>query len=204
MLSTLLSHRSLFLRATLILGILALVGIDLASTLQAPSRVEAIPVSQLKDDGLPADYSTQVALVRSDDSTLATPVSLTTHLSDAQILEMVYRVLDLEGGLQGLLKPGAKVVIKPNVVENADLENGVNTDPRVVEGLIRWIVAHGPSDLNLTVAEAAGGWLAPEMRDTKYNSGGAPVTDGYEQAGYRAMQKRLADDGISITLLDAN
>ncbi|MFB3786171.1 MAG: DUF362 domain-containing protein [bacterium] len=197
-------HRSLLFRATLILGIVALIGIDLASTLQAPSRVEAVPVSQLKNDGLPPNYSTQVALVRSDDSTLASPVPLTTHLSDAQILEMVYRVLDLEGGLQGLLKPGAKVVIKPNVVENADLENGVNTDPRVVEGLIRWIVAHGPGNLSLTVAEAAGGWLAPEMRNTKYNSGGAPVTDGYEQAGYRDMIARLEADGISVTLLDAN
>ncbi|HXK95183.1 MAG TPA: DUF362 domain-containing protein, partial [bacterium] len=178
MILALVSRRKMLLRVTTVVGIFALIGIDLASTLQAPSRIEAIPVSQLKNDGVPADYATQVALVRSDDSTLASPVSLTTPLTDAQILEMVYRVLDLEGGLKGLLFDGANVVIKPNVVENADLENGVNTDPRVVEGLIRWIVANGPANLSITVAEAAGGWLAPEMRHTKYNSGGAPVTDG--------------------------
>lgn len=204
MILALVSRRKMLLRVTTVFGIFALIGIDLASTLQAPSRIEAIPVSQLKNDGVPADYATQVALVRSDDSTLASPVSLTTPLTDAQILEMVYRVLDLEGGLKGLLFDGANVVIKPNVVENADLENGVNTDPRVVEGLIRWIVANGPANLSITVAEAAGGWLAPEMRHTKYNSGGAPVTDGFEQAGYRDMIARLAADGIPVTLLDAN
>jgi len=105
MISSSLFHRPLLLRLAFTLGVLALIGIDLASTLQAPSRVEAIPVSQLKSDGLPPGYSTQVALVRSDDGSLASPVSLTAPLSDAQILEMVYRVLDLEGGLQGRLSP---------------------------------------------------------------------------------------------------
>ncbi|MFB3787532.1 MAG: DUF362 domain-containing protein [bacterium] len=194
----------MILRAIFFLGVPALIGIDIASTLQAPSRIEAIPVSQLKNDGLSPSYSTQVALVRSDDSALSSPASLTTPLSDAQILAMVYRALDLEGGLKSRLFNGARVVIKPNVVEPANLENGVNTDPRVVEGLIRWIVAHGPDQLSLTVAEAPGGWLAPEMKNTKYNSGGAPVADGFAQAGYRDMRARLAADGIAVTLLDAN
>ncbi len=197
-------RRSLFLRLVLILGLFTLIGIDLASTLQAPSRVEAIPVSQLKSGGLPPGYLTQVALVRSDDGSLASPVTLTTPLSGEQILAMVYRVLDLEGGLKERLFPGAKVVIKPNIVEAVDLENGANTDPRVVEGLIRWITTHGPGNLTITVAEAAGAWLAPEMRDTPYNYGGAPVADGFEVAGYRDMRKRLVADGIQITLLDAN
>lgn len=73
MILALVSRRKMLLRVTTVFGIFALIGIDLASTLQAPSRIEAIPVSQLKNDGVPADYATQVALVRSDDSTLASP-----------------------------------------------------------------------------------------------------------------------------------
>lgn len=197
-------HRSLVFRSLLIISGLILIGIDLASTLQTPSNVQAVPVSQLVNDGVAPGYETTVALVRSDDSMLSDPVPLRQRLTDAQILEMVYHVLDLEGGLKNLLFPGATVVIKPNVVEPAPLENGVNTDPRVVEGLIRWMADNGPEDVNYIIAEAAGGWLAPEMRHTKYNSGGAPVTDGFAEAGYRSMLQRLMNDGIPVVLIDAN
>lgn len=183
---------------------LVLISIDLASTLRSPSHVQAVPVSQLKDDGVPPGYVTRVALVRSDDSALPAPVPLDAAPTTEQILEMVYLALDTEGGLAPLLFPGARVTVKPNVVEPAPLENGVNTDPRVVEGLIRWMAANGPGGLEIAIAEAAGGWLSPAMRGTKHNSGGAPVIDGFEEAGYRGMVRRLADDGIEAWLIDAN
>ncbi len=198
------SRLSKIARFIVLAGLFVAIGIDMASTLQSPTTVIATPVSQLKKDGVPADYATQVALVRSDDIKLPNPVSLETELTREQIIAMVYQVLESEGGLKQRLFPGAKVVIKPNIVEMSPEGDGVNTDPRVVEGLVRWLVANGPENLNITVAEAAGGWLASRMKNTKYNSGGAPVEDGFLKNGYTPMQQRLAADGIAITLLDAN
>ncbi len=192
------------LRVIAIIGLLILVGFDLASTLQSPSHVEAVPVSQLKNDGISPDYTTKIALMRSDDSVMDNPVALDQELSSEQIIELAYRALDLHGGLDDLLFPGANVVIKPNIVEMAPLENGVNTDPRIIEGLIMWMEDNGPGDLNYTVAEAAGGWLSSAMRNTRFNTGGATVGDGLALAGYKAMQQRLAAKGVDVVLLDAN
>lgn len=193
-----------FVYSTCFIVLLFLVGIDLASTLQGPALDQAVPVSQLKQHALPADYHTKVALVRSDDSFMNPPEPLNAKLTREEIIKMVYQVLDISGDLKPLLFAGAKITIKPNVVELADLENGVNTDPRVVEGLIRWLEERGPGKLQYTIAEGGGGWLPPEWKDTKYNSGGAPVGDGFERAGYYDMQKRLAADGINATILNSD
>ncbi len=198
------SFRKIHIYSLLTLCLFILIGLDLAFTLQSPSTVKAIPVSQLKNDGVPPEYSTKVALVRSDDSSLTNPIPLTEEISWEQIIEMVYQVLDLSGDLEPLLFEGAKVVMKPNVVEPADLGNGVNTDPRMIEGLIRWMHQNGPANLQYIVAEGGGGWLSPVMRNTKYNSGGAPIVDGFEQAGYYQMQERLATDGIEVEIVDAD
>lgn len=187
-----------------IIALLFLVGIDLASTLQGPTSVKAIPVSQLKQDGVAADYHSKVALVRSDDSFMNPAEPLNAKLTNEEIIKMVYQVLDLSGDLKPLLFAGAKITIKPNVVELADLENGVNTDPRVVEGLIRWMEKNGPGNLKYTIAEGGGGWFPQEWKNTKYNTGGAPIGDGFEQAGYRDVQKRLAADGITIDILNTD
>lgn len=185
-------------------ALLFLIGIDLASTLQTPTVVKAIPVSQLKQDGVPADYHTRVALVRSDDSFMNPPQPLTAKLTREEIVAMVYQALDLSGDLKPLLFSGAKISIKPNVVEPADLENGVNTDPRVIEGLIRWMEEKGPGNLQYTIAEGGGGWLPPEWKNTRYNSGGAPTVDGFKQAGYYDMQQRLAADGIQAAIVNTD
>jgi len=190
--------------AACFIALAVLIGIDLANSLQSVAWVTAIPVSQLKSDGLPPNYSTKVALVRSDDSKLAEPASLNTVLSYSRILNMVHEVLDLSGDLKPLLFPGAKVVIKPDIVELAERTNGVNTDPFVVEGLIRWMEEQMPGNLNYTVAEGPGGWLADTWRNTKYNTGRASVADGFAIAGYTDMIQRLVNDGISAKMLDAN
>ncbi|MGC9326677.1 MAG: hypothetical protein ACP5I1_03510, partial [Candidatus Hinthialibacter sp.] len=89
------------------IALLILVGIDIVLTLQSSSPIVAIPVSQLKDDGVPADYQTKVALVRSDESFMNSPQPLNAVLSDEEIIEMVRQVLDLSGDLAPLLFPGA-------------------------------------------------------------------------------------------------
>ncbi len=197
------SPQKTFVRLVILVGFIIVIGYDLASTLQNTSSTEAIPVSQLIDDGVPPDYTTKVSFIRSDDSCLSNPVPLDEELTLEQYIDMVYALLDMSGELTPLLFEGAHVVIKPNVVEFAELGNGVNTDPRMIEGLIRWMEDRGPDGLQYTVAEAAGGWISSEMRHTKYYSSGTSG-DGYREAGYTDMQQRLADDGITMDIVDAN
>ncbi|MBI1390958.1 MAG: DUF362 domain-containing protein [bacterium] len=185
--------------------LIILVYVDLAASLNGGVNSSAIPVSQLKSDGVPADYNTRVALVRSDDGVLSQPVGLDQPLSREQVIEMVYAALNASGDLLPLLSRGAHVVMKPNIVEVEERpeHKGVNTDPRVVEGCIRWMNEYGPEGMTYTVAEASGGWLSPRFRGTKYDVS-APVADGFEKSGYVEMQQRLANEGVQVELLDAN
>jgi uncharacterized protein (DUF362 family) len=177
--------------------------VDIVAQYESAPRSEARPVSQLKSDGVPPDYTTRVALVRSDDSALNQPVPLDKELTNEQIYEMVARALDLSGDLKPLLFEGARITLKPNVVEAYAQGEGVNTDARVVEGIILWMESLGIPNLNYTVAEAGGGWLAPQMRGTPY-AGGAQLIDGFQIAGYRQMIQRLQSRGIRAGLVDAN
>jgi len=196
-------QRAVF-RITCVLIVCGLVILDIAARYEAKPLSEAVPVSQLKSDGVPCDYATRVALVRSDDSALTDPVALDHELDAKQVHQMVFRALDLSGDLKPLLSDGAKITIKPNVVDLAEAGEGVTTDPRVVEAIILWMEKLGIPDLKYTVAEGGAGWLAPEMRDTPYNSGSAPVADGFEVAGYRQMIERIKSRGIGIELIDAD
>jgi len=192
------------LRILLVVGVSSLVWMDIAARYRTSALSEAVPVSQLKSDGVPADYATRVAIVRSDDSALAQPAPLDEELSAEQIHAMVAEVLDLSGDLRPLLFDGAKISIKPNVVEVSPSGDGVNTDARVVEGIILWLVDQGIPNLEYTITEGAGGWLAPEMRRTIYDSGGAPIRDGFQIAGYRDVIDRLEARGIKANLVDAD
>ena len=200
---TVFGRRVLF-RVTLALLICGLVMADIIlARYETNALSEAIPVSKLKSDGVPPDYTTRVALVRSDDTGLSQPVPLDQELTDKQIHEMVARALDLSGDLKPLLFQGAKITLKPNVVEAYPQGNGVDTDARVVEGIILWMESLGVPNLKYTVAEAAGGWLAPQMRGTPY-AGAAQLIDGFQVAGYRQMISRLESRGIHVELIDAN
>ncbi|MBZ0257781.1 DUF362 domain-containing protein, partial [bacterium] len=198
-------NRKTLIRLSMGAVLVVLVGIDLSSSLNSGLNSSAIPVSQLISDGVPADYNTRVVLVRSDDSDLSQPVELGQPLSHEQVIGMVYAALNTSGDLLPLLFEGAHVVMKPNIVEVEELpeHKGVNTDPRVIEGCIRWMNEYGPAGMTFTVAEASGGWLSPEFRNTKYDVS-APVADGFEMSGYVEMQQRLAQEGIQVELLDAN
>ena len=196
--------RQVLLRLTVVLFICGLVIVDIVARYESGALSEAIPVSQLKSDGVPPDYTTRIALVRSNDSALSQPVPLDQELTDKQIHEMVARALDLSGDLKPLLSEGAKITLKPNVVESYEQGEGVNTDARVIEGIILWMESLGIPSLKYTVAEGGAGWLAPQMRETPYNTGRAPVVDGFQVAGYRRMIGRLESRGIHAELIDAD
>lgn len=199
---TVFSRKSLNVICTIVF--IFFIWIDLASTLQNPATVKAIPVSQLKRDGVAADYRTQVATVRSDDSFMNPRQPLSAQLTREEIIRMVYRVLNLSGDLLPKLIAGAKITLKPNIVEIADLESGVNTDPRVVEGVIRWMEEKGPGNLHYTIAEGGGGWRPLQWKGTKYDRAPTPLGDAFEQSGYYDMRDRLAADGIQATIRNSD
>jgi len=71
--------------------------------------------------------------------------------------EMVAKALDLIGGLEGLVKEGDHVVLKPNLTTYygpKDLRPGMTTDVRVVAGLVAALRKH--AKCRITVAESSG------------------------------------------------
>ena len=178
--------------------------LDIAARYEPGHLSEAVLVSKLKSDGVSPDYATRIALVRSDDTALSQPAPLDRELTDEQVHEMVARVLDLSGDLKPLLSEGAKITLKPNVVESYPQGNGVNTDARVIEGIILWMESLGLPNLKYTVAEGGAGWLHPKMRGTPHDNGRTQIVDGFEVAGYRQMISRLESRGIHVKLVDAD
>lgn len=73
---------------------------------------------------------------------------------DAVVVEAaVKRAVDLLGGIEVFVKPGERVLIKPNLLTDAKPEEGITTHPEVVRALIRLVkqqtdrvfVGDGPS-----------------------------------------------------------
>jgi uncharacterized protein (DUF362 family) len=123
---------------------------------------------------------------------------------------MVRFVLETIDAAQAV-KPGDRVVLKPNYVEPRMPETGTTTDPRVIEAVIVWLRDLGVSDI--TIAEGG---------DTQ-----AKTERAFDMLGLREMAKRhgvrllnafadervvvripnalsLRDVGLSRTILDAD
>ena len=90
--------------------------------------------------------ATTVAIVRSDDTTLANPTPVTdANISYATIEQMVRRAVTLAGGFQGVIASGDTVLIKPNIVQQDSSGSGGVTDIRVVKALVKIVdeIDHG-------------------------------------------------------------
>ena len=73
----------------------------------------------------------------------------------AEPFDAVETAIDLLGGIKKLLRPGAKILIKPNLVFALQSSTGFTTDPRIVESLIELCEDSGSS--RIVVAEGSGG-----------------------------------------------
>lgn len=60
-----------------------------------------------------------------------------------EVLERLRQALDLAGDWSGLIKPGQRVLIKPNLVTAVPPERAVTTHPAVVEALVRLVQEAG-------------------------------------------------------------
>ncbi len=100
----------------------------------------------------------------------------------AEPLEAVETAIDLLGGIKKLLRPGAKILIKPNLVFALHSSTGFTTDPRIVEALIELCEDSEPS--RIVIAEGSGGTNTPLA---------------FERCGYLPLKERYG-----IELVDLN
>ena len=153
--------------------------------------------------------STNVAVVRSDNSSLANPSSITSDLSQETIDQMVRRAIDLAGGFSSKIKSGMTVLIKPNLVE-VDQQNGsgTNTDVRVVEAVVKLVDEIDHGKILILVGD---GSAKPFTTYEKSIAGGKtpwPVLygspDPAKDAGYHKMLARMIAAGINIRISNLN
>lgn len=98
-----------------------------------------------------------------------------------EIFRCVGEILDALGA-EALLTAGAPVVVKPNLFTPSPFSTGRTTDPRVVEGICRWLLDKGAAPV---IAEGSGNLWSGELI--------------FETTGYR----RLADN-LGVPLVDLN
>lgn len=80
---------------------------------------------------------TKVAIVHRNDVS-GTPGNH-DNLSRRTVSDMVREAVEVVGGVHSLVKPGDKVVVKPNAVWPVPPDAAITTDPRVVEAVIRLV-----------------------------------------------------------------
>lgn len=73
-------------------------------------------------------------------------------------------------GIEKDMRPGLKVVIKPNLIMAKKPEYPVTTHPLVIRGVARWLNEHGVTDI--TLAESSGGLYSAEYMKNVYNTCG--------------------------------
>ncbi len=97
----------------------------------------------------------------------------------------VRRSVDLLGGIEKLVRPGARVVLKPNLLIDASPEECVTTDPAMVLAVGRLLRSIGCS---VTIADSPGSFL-PYTAET--------LTRVYSKSGMLAAAREL---GIPVNL----
>ncbi|MDY6913103.1 MAG: DUF362 domain-containing protein [Planctomycetota bacterium] len=120
-----------------------------------------------------------VSLIHRDD----VPESPANHTDKSQKIvdEMVRQAVDGIGGIKSLIKPGERVVIKPNLVWPITPDMAITTDPRVIESVVRLIK---------TETEAA------EVVVAERTAIGRHTKDSFELTGARAAAERAGADRV--------
>jgi len=171
---------------------LAIVSFDLATTGSQALEGAFRPESGFKSFDYP---KATVAIVPSDYSALASPVARTANPSYEQVEAMVRKAIELQGGLNGVVKKKDKVMLKVNLVgANSASGNGENTDVRVVKSLLKIIHEHTGGEVELWVAEGS----------ARNNDDVSSTTSVWANSGYRDLLTDPYLAGINFKLLNLN
>jgi uncharacterized protein (DUF362 family) len=122
--------------------------------------------------------------------------------SAAEIEMMVRSAVARAGGLAGVVEPGHRVAIKPNLVNDnvwsPAAPTGVTTDPRVVASVVKLAKEAGASVV--TIVEGTAG-------PADWNNGDQSRTitwNAYKNCGYDADADRWFDFDPTVPLIDLN
>src|SRR5215217_9302131 len=135
------------------------------------------------------------------------------HRSPERVLGLVREAIDLVGGIQTFVKPGATVLIKPNQTVFYSAEEGCTTDPLVVGALIRLVKEAGAA--RVQVGESSGGFFSSlecmkvtGMAAVAEREGAELVDLGSDDTPNRTVQipdgRLIREVPLPVPLLDAD
>ena len=102
-----------------------------------------------------------------------------------KVFDSVKKCVDLVGGIGSFVRPGTKVLIKPNLLSARSPEEAVDTHPEVVRALVRLVKGAGATPL---VGDSPGGY-------------GKNIDKVFERSGMHAMAK---DEGAELVKFTAS
>ncbi|QSZ67320.1 DUF362 domain-containing protein [Methanofollis aquaemaris] len=103
---------------------------------------------------------------------------------EEEVFRSVERAVDLIGGIGRYIKPGSRVLLKPNLLMGAGPERAVTTHPAVVCAVARLLSAHG---CTVIIADSPGAGTRYTRRNLEH---------AYETAGFTAA---AAYPGVSLS-----
>jgi uncharacterized protein (DUF362 family) len=144
-----------------------------------------------------------VAIVRSNDGSLADPCSVTDEaISYTTIAQMVRRAVDLAGGLRRIIKSGDTVLIKPNLVQADSSGSGGITDVRVVKALVFLVDELDHGKITILVGDGS-----PRPFTTFEKATGTTQKAWkqlFEVSGYQRLTTEALAAGINFRLTNLN
>ncbi|MDD5429041.1 MAG: DUF362 domain-containing protein, partial [Candidatus Omnitrophica bacterium] len=100
-----------------------------------------------------------------------------------KVFDAVKRCVDLVGGIGAYVRPGTKVLIKPNLLSARTPEEGVDTHPEVVRAVVRLVKAAQGVPI---IGDSPGGY-------------GANIDEIFDKSGMRAMAKEEGAELVKFT-----
>ncbi len=95
------------------------------------------------------------------------------------------------------LRPGMRVAIKPNLVAGHAPEEAVTTHPVLIGAVVRWLRAHGVTDIVL--ADSPGGSYTPEKLRTVYRVSGLTALEPDVRLNYdTSAQPVTCPEGFTV------
>jgi uncharacterized protein (DUF362 family) len=144
-----------------------------------------------------------VSIVRSNDPSLTHPCSVTDEgITYLTISEMVQRAVNLAGGLNGIVKSGDTVLIKPNMVQQDSSGSGGVTDVRVVKALVYMVDAIDHGHIKIIVGDGS-----PRPYTTFEKASGTTARAWkqlFDVPGYQQLKTEALAAGVNFKLSNLN
>ena len=96
-----------------------------------------------------------------------------------KVFDSVKRAVDLLGGIEAFVKPGTKILVKPNLLSARLPEEAVDTHPEVVRAVVRLVKGAGATAF---IGDSPGGY-------------GANIDEIFDKSG---MSKMAQEEGIEL------